>query len=250
MTRRRLALALSASAVLVPCLALLPPAAAGQTRAGKACPPISVEATHGTFTYTVRVEAGSVSCTVARAVVRDATGWPPEQDAEAGWDCAVGRDPSSWAISCTRGAAVVRAYGPVRERNPWVIAQARERLGLLAPTSTPGFVLGSLQLRRCDARAMMAIAKYARADGATVTIYEGRPYVCGDLGLVPRLATWWIHGQPATLRELCDPSGCARLWGDYALDWHEHGLGIDLFTHGLRQHELLAIARSMETVPA
>lgn len=246
----RLALALGASAVLVPCLALLPAAASGQTRGAKACPPISVEVTLGTFTYTVWVEAGRVSCATARAVVRDATGWPPEQDAEAGWGCAAGQDPASWAISCSRGTAVVRAYGPVRERNPWVIAQARERLGLLAPTSTLGFVLRSLRVRRCDTKAMMAIAKYARADGATVTIYEGRPYVCGDLGLVPRLATWRIHGQPATLRELCDPTGCARLWGDYALDWHEHGLGIDLFTHSLRQGELLAIARSVAIVPA
>ena len=44
--------------------------------------------------------------------------------------------------------------------------------------------------------------------------------------------------------------GEARLSGDYALDWHESGLGINLFTHGLRQAELLTIARSMATVPA
>jgi hypothetical protein len=236
-------------AFLVSCAAVLPPAAVGQTSVGKACMPVSVD-TQGTFTYTVRVEAGSVSCAVAREVVRDATFWPPEQDATAGWRCSVGQDPASWAINCTRGAAVVWAYGPVRERNPWVIAQTQVR-GLEAPTSTPGFVLRSLRLRPCDTRTLV-VAKYARTDGATLTIYEGKPYVCGDIapGIAPRLATWRIHGQPATLRELCVPTGCARLWGDYALYWHEKGLESRFFTHGLRQTELLAIARSMATVPA
>lgn len=243
----RLASVLGGMAVLVSCAAVLPSAAVGQTSAGKACMPVSV-ATQGTFTYAVRVEAGSVSCAVARAVVRDATYWPPEEDATAGWRCSVGQDPASWAISCTRGAAVIWAYGPIRERNPWVIAQSQVR-GLLAPTSTPRFVLRSFRLRPCDASPQV-VAKYARTDGATLTISEGKPYVCGDMGEAPRLATWRIHGQPATLRELCHPSGCARLWGDYALDWHEKGVEIRLFTHGLRQTELLAIARSMATVPA
>jgi hypothetical protein len=129
-----------------------------------------------------------------------------------------------------------------------VIAQAQLH-GLLAPTATPGFALRGLRLRHCDTSTLV-VARYARADGATFTLYEGKPYVCGDIGEAPRLATWRIHGQPATLRELCHPSGCARLWGDYYLNWREKGVEVRFFTHGLRQTELLAIARSMATVPA
>ena len=56
--------------------------------------------------------------------------------------------------------------------------------------------------------------------------------------------------SPASLIEFCAPTGCARLWGDYALDWRERGIQITLLTHGLSQRQLLTIARSMTVVRA
>jgi hypothetical protein len=69
---------------------------------------------------------------------------------------------------------------------------------------------------------------------------------CGD----GNWSVWRIHGQPAQLLEFCAPAGCARLSGDYALAWRERGLGINLITHRLSEHQLLDIARSMTVVPA
>jgi hypothetical protein len=241
--------------VLGACAALVLSSSAtgrGQS-AGKACLPISLGNTLGTFTYTVRIEAGAVGCGLARSVVRDAADWPPGADegaAAAGWHCTVGQEPASWAISCGRGGAIVRAYGPVREHDPWVVAEVRLRIGLLAPTSRVGLVLQRIRLRPCGALRKWLEADYARADGATLTVAEGKPYVCANLGLSPRLAVWRIHGSPGRLIEFCAPTGCARLWGDYALDWHERSIEITLLTHGLSQQELLIIAHSMIAVPA
>ena len=74
--------------------------------------------------------------------------------------------------------------------------------------------------------------------------------MCANLGVAPRLAVWRIHGSSASLIEFCAPTGCARLWGDYALDWRERGIQITLQTHGLSQRQLLTIARSMTVVHA
>jgi hypothetical protein len=216
--------------------------------AARDCMPISVA---GTFTYAVHIESGSVGCGSARTVLRDAADWPPgERRATAGWICKAGQDPGSWAISCARGAATVRAYGPVRERDAWVIADVRLRIGLLAPTSTAALVVAHVGVRSCGGREKWVVADYTRPDGATLTIGEGRPYPCGNIGVEPLLALWRIHGQPARLSEFCAPTGCARLQGDYALEWRERGVGITLLTHGLTQRELLTIARSMTAVPA
>jgi hypothetical protein len=214
--------------------------------------PVSVDNTLGTFTYTVRIEAGGVGCGLARSVLRDAGDWPPRETAAAApWRCTVGQDPGSWAISCAHGDAIVRAYGPVREHDPWVIAQARSRIGLLAPTSTIGLVLHHVRLRSCGGGLRKwLVANYTRSDGATLTIAEGKPFVCANLGVAPRLAIWRIHGKPASLIEFCAPAGCARLWGEFALDWRERGVQVNFLTHGLTQRELLAIARSMVVVPA
>ena len=221
--------------------------------AGKGCMPVSVATTLGTFTYAVRVEAGAAGCGAARAAVRDVADWPPDGDdgsGAAGWRCSIGQDPGSWAISCARGEALVRAYGPVREHDPWVIAQARTRLGLLAPrTRTVGLVLQSVRVRSCGSRKWVT-ADYRRSDGATLTVGEGRPYTCANLGVSPQLAVWRIHGRPARLVEFCAPAGCSRLTGEYALDWRERGIQITLLTHALRQRDLLTIAQSMTVVPA
>lgn len=218
---------------------------------GKGCLPISIQNSLGTFTYVVW--AVGVECGPARAVVRDAADWPPGADegaAAAGWHCTVGQQAASWAISCRRGAAIVRAYGPVREHNPWVVAEARLRIGLLAPTSTVGLVLTRIRLRPCGALRKWLEADYTRPDGATLTVAEGRPDTCSNVGLSPQLAVWHIHGSRAPLAEFCAPTGCARLSGDYSLGWHDHGLQLTLLTHAISQRELLTIARAMTAVPA
>jgi hypothetical protein len=241
--------------VLGGCAALvLSPSATGRDQsADTSCLPISLKNPVGAYTYTVRIEAGSVGCGLARSVMRDAADWPPGADegaAATGWHCAVGQAPTSWAISCRRGGAVVRAYGPVRERDPWVIAEAQLRIGLLAPTSSGGLVLKRIRMRSCGSVRKWLEADYAGANGATLTVGEGRPYACANLGLAPQLAVWRVHGSPARLVEFCAPTGCSRLWGDYALTWRERGLQIVLLTHGLSQRELLTLAQSMTGVPA
>jgi hypothetical protein len=242
-----------ATFALLAALALsLTPAGHGTVTAGKDCMPVSVATTVGTFTYAVRVEAGAVGCGAARAALRDVADWPPDGDGAgaAGWRCSIGHDPTSWAISCARGKAVIRAYGPVRERDPWVIAQARTRIGLLAPrTRVAGLQLQRVRVRSCGSRKWVT-AEYRRVDGATLTVGEGRPYTCANLGVSPQLAVWEIHGRPARLIEFCAPAGCSRLTGKYALDWRERGIQITLLTHGLRQRELFTIAKSMTVVPA
>ncbi len=120
--------------------------------APQACMPVSVDAAAGTFTYTVRVETGTVGCGPARTVVREAAlggGVRPGAMVGGWWRCSVGQDPQSWAMSCAKGKAIVLAYGPVREQNPWVIAQARLRIGALAPTSTVGLALRHVRVTSC-----------------------------------------------------------------------------------------------------
>jgi hypothetical protein len=215
--------------------------------------PVSVTTTDGTFTYSTEVMLGRVVCGVARAVLRDAADWPPgEEGTPPGWRCTAGNGASwEWAISCTKGYAIVRAFGPVHELDPWVIAQVRLRIGLRAPNATAGLTLERLRLRGCGAGARPWLeADYRRGDGATLTIAEGRPYVCANLGLAPPLAVWSIDGNAARLVEFCAPTGCARLTGEYALDWRDDGLEVTLLTHGLDQHELLLIARSLRVAPA
>lgn len=239
--------------MLVACAApALSSASAGGATAGKTCQPISVANTLGTFTYTTRVDAGSVGCGLARSVLRDAADWPPGTDSAvtSRWRCTVEQEPSPWAISCVHGGAVVRAYGPKRERDPWVIAAARSRIGVMAPASTAGLALRDVRLRSCGSAAKWLVARYSRADGARLTIAEGRPHTCANLGDSPRLAVWRLHGSPASLIEFCAPAGCARLSGDYALDWRERGIEITMLTHGLHQRELFAIAGGMTAVPA
>ncbi len=234
--------------VLAACAAMA--AQAHAQGVARSCMPISVKGTAGTYTYAVRIEAGSVGCGLARAVLRDAAYWPPGESREtADWRCSA-LETGSWAISCAHGPAIVRAYGPALEHDPWVIAEVRLRIGLLAPAATAGLVFGHVQIRGCGDRHGWLVADYTRPDGATLTIGEGRPYPCANIGIEPLVAVWRIHGQRATLSEECGPTGCGRLLGDYALEWRERGVGITLLTHGLTQRELLAIASSMTAVPA
>lgn len=227
---------------------LLPPSATSRAESAKACLPVSVRSLDRTFTYSVSVEVGNVDCGLARRVIRDAANWPPGESARtAGWGCRVGDESVSWAITCRHYDRIVRAYGPIEERDPWVIAGTRLRMPVMAPTFTAGLALRDVRLRsRCDDIAWL-VAKYRRGSSAKLTIFQGKP--CGDLGESPGFAVGQIHGRPAMLIEFCVPAGCGRLWGDYALRWFERGVMVVILTHGVTQAELLAVARSMAVVP-
>jgi hypothetical protein len=224
-------------------------------RAGvRTCKPISVIAASGTYEYLVRIEEGTVTCTHARAVLVVAAGWP----GPPGWSCRVGTGGEPWAISCTRSGALIRAYGPRLVRaaatpaapNPWEAEAEKLSSFLYEPSFSAGLRLTGIELLPSCAGVKFTIAAYyGTTGGATLTIAEGAPQTCGQLGDPPRLATWWIHGHPASLSEFCAPTGCARTSGDYALDWRTQGREITLMTHNVGQHALLAVARSLRRVP-
>lgn len=222
-----------------------PAAQARGTGGGRSCLPVSVWTTTGVYTYTVRVERGGVSCGEARSVLRDAADWPPP----VAWHCAVGQNPAGWAISCTRGRAVVAAFGPVEERSPWVRAEARLRIGLRQPRETAGLALVAVRVERRCGNVGWVTASYRRGD-STVLIAEGRPTVCGNIGAAPVIAVWHIDGKPVRLVEFCAPTGCSRLEGDYGLDWFTGRLEVTILTSHVSQRQLLAVSKSLSPVPA
>lgn len=209
------------------------------------------------YSYRIHVSTSSADCGAARSILRSAVTRPvfgsgPTATLE-GWKCKLWGSGQPWVVSCTRGAVVARAYGPVLVHDPWLFTAASLAMPVLEPTAAPslGFVLRSVRPKgSCTNTApqQQAVAEYARWDGATVTVDEAKPQ-CGNLGLDPVLAHWRIHGSPATLLEYCiGPLGCSRTTGEYALHWQERGDDITILTHGLRQSELLTLATSMTVV--
>ncbi len=217
---------------------------AGAARAARACGTFSVLPMWTRYTYSVQVERGAVSCTDAmRTLYRAAN-----DGSAAGWVCVVGQDRQSWAISCSRTSSVVRAYGPVAHAGTWSDAATYSHMVVGVPATTLGLKLESaVGAMRCGGmpHRPWVIAMYRRPDGATLQVAEGRPYTCGQLGAPARVAVWNIDGHAAHLFEDCAPVGCARITGEWALDWVERGMEVTFMTHGLSQHELLAIATSM-----
>jgi hypothetical protein len=218
------------------------------------CEPISVAVVGGTYAYVVRIEAGAVTCGRARAVLEAAASWP----APPAWACRIGTGREPWGISCTRAGNLVRAYGPTivhatpttAAQDPWKVEAQKLGRFLYEPSFTAGLRLNGIELQPpCGGIKFTIVASYGTPPGATLTIAEGEPGTCGQLGGPPHLATWWIHGHRASLTEFCAPTGCARVSGDYALDWREHGREITLMTHNFGQHDLLAVARSVARVP-
>jgi hypothetical protein len=197
------------------------------------------------YTYTVEVAQGTATCAEARTLMYRVEEGPPH--APTGWRCEVGQDRRSWAFSCTGHGSVVRAYGPTPHTGTWAQAAALLTLRLEVPKTTLGLELANVIAgKRCGnlpGRDWVS-ATYTRSDGAKLTVAEGRPYTCGQLGEDPIVAVWNVHGHAARLSEYCGPTGCARINGQWALLWSEHGIMITLTTDRLSQHELLAIARS------
>ena len=185
----------------------------------------------------------------------DSSRLPPPAD----WACRVGTGSEPWAVSCTRAGNLIRAYGPTLVHaapapaapDPW--ESEAQKLGrfLYEPSFSAGLKPTSIELFPPCNGIEFAIAAYygTAAGGATLTVNEGKPGTCGQLGEPPRLATWWIDGHPATLSEFCALAGCARSSGEYALDWRMQGREITLMTHHFGQRALLAVARSLRRVP-
>ena len=207
--------------------------------------------------YRIDVNTGRADCGAARSVLRAAVTRPvfgagPVGTVD-GWKCKLWGSNEPWTVSCARGAVVARAYGPTLEHDPWLYTAASLTMPVFEPAAAPslGFVLKNAQPKGNCSNSVpqqQAHADYARADGATIEIYEAKP-PCGNLGADPVLAHWWIHGSPATLYEYCaGPLGCSRTTGEYALHWRERGVDLAIVTHGVRQSELLALARSMTVV--
>ncbi len=93
-------------------------------------------------------------------------------------------------------------------------------------------------------------ASYGAGEQRKLTIYEGQPYYCGDLGDATVLGTYRVHGRKATLYEYCQGTGCKRATNRYALYWRERGVQVGLISRGTQRDQLLEIARSMTPVGA
>ena len=229
-------------------------AARGGGASARTCDPISIVTGDGTFAYTVRIESGTIGCVRARAIIRTvADEWP----ASARWNCRLGKGDEPWGISCAWGGNLIRAYGPTLTlapppapaRDPWVAESQNLQQDLFRPSYTAGLTLAGVQLQPpCGGVKFTIVASYGTPGGTTLDVAEGASHTCGQLGLPLQLATWWIHGRPARLVEDCAPTGCARVSGDYALDWHQDGREITMFAHHFGQHELLAVARSLKLI--
>ncbi len=220
-----------------------------------ACGVISVSASYGTFAYSVRVESGTTSCAVARSILAQAASIGDLRHRFRNWQCTAGQGSEAWGLSCRGKGSLIRAYGPdltgprTEYTDLWAPVAGQLEMPVLAPADAAGLLLSDVTPGvSCGKGQQWLTGTYTGFDGAELTIIEGKPYSCGNLGEPVVLAVWHIHGQPATLTEYCAPAGCARLTGDYALQWQEYGVSLLLTTHGFGQHELLAVARSMALV--
>lgn len=250
-----------AIALVVAAAAATGVASAGAVASTTACSSIAVttaQAAPGSvYTYGIDVSSGSVDCGAARFILRAAVTGPAFTSGPSatidGWRCKLWGRGEPWVVSCAHGVVVARAYGPVLEHDPWLFTAASLTMPVFEPTATwsLGFVLRSAEPKgNCTNTVpqQQALASYGRRDGATITVWEAKPQ-CGNIGLDPVLAHWWIHGSPAALYEYCTgPLGCSRTTGEYALYWPERGVALAIVTHGVRQSELLTLARSMTVV--
>jgi hypothetical protein len=211
----------------------------------------------GTFAYRIVVQRGSASCAAASRIlggIIDST--LQSGTVRQGWRCVVAQGRTDWAVECSRNRSLIRAYGPDYSGTPqypqnslWATAAAKVSMHALAPDSLLGLVVGNVQVETpCKKDQQWLTASYYSYSGESLTIYEGQPQLCGNLGDPPLLAVWHIKGATATLFENCAPIGCARQTGDYALAWSQDGTTILVMASRFGQHDLLAIARSFAIV--
>lgn len=121
---------------------------------------------------------------------------------------------------------------------------------VFAPDQTFGMTLKRVhpQHIECGDITEQLDAYYGAGEQQKLTILEGKPYYCGDLGDAPLLGTFRVHGKKASLYSYCQGAGCKEATHRYALYWRERGIQIALLSRGTPRDQLLAIARSMAPV--
>jgi len=133
----------------------------------------------------------------------------------------------------------------------WTAAAAKLDMPVLAPTQTFGMTLKRIHARGIDCGPITEEleAYYGAGEARKLTILEGKPAYCGDIGDAPVLGTPRVHGKKATLYGYCQGTGCKHATFKYALLWREHGVQVSLLSRGLPRPKLLRLAASMEVVP-
>ena len=132
----------------------------------------------------------------------------------------------------------------------WTNAARDLDMPVLAPTKTFGMTLKRVRPQHidCGEAKEQLDASYGAGEAQKLTIFEGKPFYCGDLGDAPVIAQLRIHGKKATLYEYCQGTGCRRATFRYALYWRERGIQIGLISRGTSRGRLVQLAQSMSLV--
>jgi hypothetical protein len=132
----------------------------------------------------------------------------------------------------------------------WLRAADELTMPVLAPTKTFGMTLRRVRPQHveCGEITEQLDAYYGAGERQKLTILEGKPAYCGDLGDAPLLGTYRVHGRKASLYRYCQGTGCERATQTYALLWRERGIQVALLSRGTPRRQLLQLARSMTPV--
>jgi hypothetical protein len=140
------------------------------------------------------------------------------------------------------------AAGGTDER--WLRAADELTMPVLAPTRTFGMALKRVRPQHVDCGEIeeQLDAYYGAGEQQKLTILEGQPFYCGDLGDAPLLGSYRVHGRKAALYSYCQGTGCQRASYTFALLWRERGIQVVLISRGTPRRQLLQLARSMTPV--
>jgi hypothetical protein len=140
------------------------------------------------------------------------------------------------------------ATGGTDER--WLRAAGELTMPVLAPTKTFGMTLKRVRPQHVDCGEIQEQldAYYGAGEQHKLTILEGQPFYCGDLGDAPLLGSYRVHGRKASLYSYCQGTGCQRASYTFALLWRERGIQVVLISRGTPRRQLLQLARSMQPV--
>jgi hypothetical protein len=149
------------------------------------------------------------------------------------------------AVAALALAGIASAGG-----DPWAAAAAKLSMPVLAPSATPGMTLKRVVAHDVDCGPIQEEleAYYGAGEAKKLTILEGKPTYCGDIGDARMLGTYRVHGKKATLYAYCQGRGCRKATHAYDLVWREQGIQIQLISRGTPRDGLLRIARGMERV--
>lgn len=148
------------------------------------------------------------------------------------------------ALAVGAGAAVGSTDGR------WLRAAGELTMPVLAPTKTFGMTLERVRPQHveCGEITEQLDAHYGAGERQKLTILEGQPFYCGDLGDAPFLGSYRVHGKKASLYRYCQGTGCQRATHTYAVYWRELGIQVALLSRGIPRRQLLQLARSMSPV--